>query len=468
MLLEYGRKTIILPLVLASSIILAILSYNYFAQTANQIQQLAIEDLQTNAEIEAYSISNSLSNAISAISSNLEIIANSPSVAEGNISKIQTLLNFGLNSTRDLTDGYYYLDENGRLLTFTGAEKKENSKYIGVDLSYRKYFQVPKENGTMYTSTVIDSNDNVSRMYISVPIATAGDENNPTRSLQTLEGERQSTNRNLTSFNGIVVASIEAKTLGNFLEGQIHPKFGGNVGFIDRDGTIIYSQNQTFIGKNYFEEEFQSYLKSVLKDKEEGFNKIINKSLNLDSGIEEFSFENTSTTIAYEAVNGPNVINNNDEYKSRIGTLFITIPHTLASDVASLIDNQQIANFSIIALIAAIATGIAVMLLRWNETLRKTVNEKTFQLQETVDKLRKANENLEGHDKMQKEFINIAAHELRTPSQAISGNLELIEMAYLPSLFENSTTEEQDMFNEEFENMAKDKNRIQDFKSNLA
>ena len=168
--MDYSRKTIILPVVLASSIILAIFSYNYFTQTANQIQELAINDLQTNAEIEAYSISNSLSNAISAITSNLIIIANSPSTMEGNISKIQTLLDFGLQSTSNLTDGYYYLDNNGRLKTFTGIEKEQNANYRDIDLSHREYFKVPKQNHIPYISTVIDSNDNVPRMYISYPI----------------------------------------------------------------------------------------------------------------------------------------------------------------------------------------------------------------------------------------------------------------------------------------------------------
>src|SRR5215213_5056984 len=36
-------------------------------------------------------------------------------------------------------------------------------------------------------------------------------------------------------------------------------------------------------------------------------------------------------------------------------------------------------------------------------------------------------EKLEAHDKMQKEFINIAAHELRTPTQAILGYSELLQ-----------------------------------------
>jgi signal transduction histidine kinase len=464
--LDYNRRrTIILPIVLASSIILAILSYNYFTQTANQIQELAIDDLQTNAEIEAYSISNSLSNAISAITSNLKLIANSPSTMEGNISEIQTLLNLGLESTSNLTDGYYYLDNNGKLKTFTGIEKEQNAKYRDIDLSHREYFQIPKQNEIPYISTVIDSNDNVPRTYISFPIL----EINQTKLSESESVESQS-NLNLTDFKGVIVASIAAKTLGNFLEGQIHPKFNGDIAFMDRDGIIIYTQNQTYIGKNVFGNEFQSYLKSILKGKAAEFNNIINKALSSESGLDEFNFENTSTTIAYEAVTSIR-INESDEFDNSIGTLFITIPHTLAGDVASIIDNQKITNFSIIALIAAIASAIAVMLLKWNKTLIERVTQKTSQLKETVDKLRKANEDLQLHDNMQKEFINVAAHELRTPSQAISGNLELIEMAYLPSLFEGPSEEEDDDddddTNEEFENLVKDKNKLQQFKSIL-
>jgi signal transduction histidine kinase len=463
--LKYSRKTIILPIVFVSSIILAIFSYNYFTQTADQIQELAISDLQTNTEIEAYSISNSLSNAISAITSNLILIANSPSTMDGNITTIQTLLDIGLDSTRNLTDGYYFLDSSGRLKTFTGIEKDQNTKYRDIDLSHREYFQIPKQSEIPYISTVIDSNDNVPRIYISFPIL----ENNQTR-LSESESESESvesqSNSNSTTFKGVIVASIAAKTLGNYLEGQVHPKFNGDIAFVDRNGTIIYTQNQTYIGKNFFENEFQSYLKSILKGKSAEFNNIISKALDSESGLSEFDFENTSTTIAYDGVAGLK-INENGQLNNNIGTLFITIPHTLAGEVASLIDNQKNTNFLIIAVIAVIASAIAIMLLRWNNTLMRRVNQKTAQLKETVDKLRHANEDLNLHDKMQKEFINVAAHELRTPSQAISGNLELIEMAYLPSLFEGPGVENQSTFDDEFMDLARDKEKLYQFRSGL-
>ena len=39
-----------------------------------------------------------------------------------------------------------------------------------INLGHTDYFQIPKQNGTLYTSPVIESNDNVSRIYILSPI----------------------------------------------------------------------------------------------------------------------------------------------------------------------------------------------------------------------------------------------------------------------------------------------------------
>lgn len=82
-----------------------------------------------------------------------------------------------------------------------------------------------------------------------------------------------------------------------------------------------------------------------------------------------------------------------------------------------------------------------------NEELSDTTIELKKALQEiiTINKrLTEANEQLQVHDKMQKEFINIAAHELRTPTQSIVGYMELIKMRpknfqkYLDPLDRNS------------------------------
>lgn len=149
---------------------MGILSYNYFTQTANQIQNLALNDLQTNSEIEVYSISNILQNSIYFVNSNLERIVNSQSLTNWNITGIQRLLDLALNSTNYIADGYYLLDSNGTLVAFTGIDKEQYAPYKGISLGHRDYFKIPKQNGTVYTSTVIESNDNVPRIYISFPI----------------------------------------------------------------------------------------------------------------------------------------------------------------------------------------------------------------------------------------------------------------------------------------------------------
>jgi signal transduction histidine kinase len=53
--------------------------------------------------------------------------------------------------------------------------------------------------------------------------------------------------------------------------------------------------------------------------------------------------------------------------------------------------------------------------------LQSEVEKRTEQLQIVNDQLLVANKQLKLHDRMQQDFINIAAHEFRTPMQPIIG-----------------------------------------------
>jgi signal transduction histidine kinase len=109
--------------------------------------------------------------------------------------------------------------------------------------------------------------------------------------------------------------------------------------------------------------------------------------------------------------------------------------------VALLIDQQRTFNTILIVVIGAVAAGVALLVLLWNKRLSDIVDIRTSELKTAnhslVDSNRQlghanqqlldANKQLELNDKMQKEFINVAAHELRTPTQAILGYSELFE-----------------------------------------
>ena len=67
-----------------------------------------------------------------------------------------------------------------------------------------------------------------------------------------------------------------------------------------------------------------------------------------------------------------------------------------------------------------------IFLVFWNSSLGKEVKSRTRQLQESNRLLGVTNDHLKERDRMQSEFINIAAHEMRTPIQPILGLSDII------------------------------------------
>jgi signal transduction histidine kinase len=72
-----------------------------------------------------------------------------------------------------------------------------------------------------------------------------------------------------------------------------------------------------------------------------------------------------------------------------------------------------------IILIGVIAFVIAMIILLWNKGLEEVVSQRTADLRKLNNFLLAANERLKVHDQMQKEFLNIASHEMKTPTQTI-------------------------------------------------
>ncbi|HEU5172302.1 MAG TPA: ATP-binding protein, partial [Nitrososphaeraceae archaeon] len=224
------------------------------------------------------------------------------------------------------------------------------------------------------------------------------------------------------TFNGVLVAAISVKSLGTFLQNEMTTSIIGNVGLMDRDGVIIYARNQSLIGNNYMSNEFQSLIPNDIR---ENYNRIIKKGLEGESLAEDLIYNGSTITLSYE----PIVING-----KYLWTLYGSFPHQLASNVGSLIAQQN--NFStlIVVITGSVTFGIIYLILSWNKRLEGEVNIRTGQLKNTNisllksnQLLEKANEQLKVHDRMQKEFINIAAHELRTPIMPILGEVEIIE-----------------------------------------
>jgi len=376
---------------------LALIQYSDFI--SSQIVELAKDDLRRTAAIHAHDLGRSLANKIGSVTSSLEVAVNLPTVQDNEIERARIAINAAQDSTSDLTDFYMWLDGDGSIVWISNINQTTYRTIKGTDLSYRPYFTETRDSLKTYYSSVIDSNDDVTRIYVAQPIVS----------------------KRTGEFLGIMSAGIRVDTLGTVLNSELLPESHSSVGMLDREGTILYSMNHTLIGKNVFDDEFQSLLPAEIKDSFTGY---LKDSLSGGSGQADFSSGGTTSSIAYSPI-----VFDGEQF----ATLYVVTPHQFAGDIGLLVNDQRDFSTAIVMIIAGVAIGKGVLVVMWSRKIEKVVDERTGELRAKTEELKRsydslsiANQQLEVHDRMQKEFINVAAHELRTPTQAILVYAELL------------------------------------------
>lgn len=377
---------VVLVVSVAASI--SAISYEYSLYTSQQIEELAVQEIRSNSDIQAHDLANSFSNKMGDIVDTLQIISQARSVREGNLENAKPMFNQAGDSSPEIIDFYMWLDSEGRLVWLSNINQTAYEQYRNTDLSYRLYFITPQDTHQLYYSSVIDSNDRVARLYITYPILGESEE-----------------------FRGIVAAGLRSDAIGDFLQSQLSPKLQGEVVMLDNTGIVLYSKDPQYVGRNVFGIRFQSLLASSDVETLGAMNEGFTDALAGNEGTKDVTLNGEKATFVYK----PIILEG-----KQFGVLYILTPHAYASNVAGLVEQQKNFSLMLIVITSAAAIGTILVILTWNKRLEQTVNTKTSEL--TV-----ANEQLKAHDKMQREFINIAAHELRTPIQPILGVAEMLE-----------------------------------------
>ena len=400
------RNLGVIAIIIAIAISLSLISYQYSQYSAAQIEEISIRDTRSNAEIQAYNLGNALANKLEDITSLLRIIGASQSIQEADLSAAASVFNEAQLATSDLVDFYMWLDKDGRIVWISNINQTAYEQYRGLDLSYRLYFSEPKATRNVYYSSIVDSNDRINRLYISYPIIgkNVSAQLNPISVTGSSQGG---------DFRGTVVAGIRTDVLGKYLEGQISPNLEGQVGLIDRTGIILYLKNSEYVSKNVFGVKFQSFLQSLGSETIRTISSGLKLGLQGYSGSEEISV-NGKSAFVYT----PILLQGN-----QFGVLYVIAPYSQVAEVTALVENQKNLSMLLIIAIGASSVTAAVVILQWNKNLEKTIARRTALLRE-------ANEQLTVHDKLQREFINIAAHELRTPLQPILGLSQFLESQF--------------------------------------
>jgi signal transduction histidine kinase len=302
---------------------------------------------------------------------------------------------------------------NGSLILLSNDTSQSLGPYAGENLTQRPYFEGPERSGTVYYSSATPSlsNASISHLYVSIPLYSY--QSNGSQTVKT--------------FEGVVGASIVLSTLGKFLQNEISPAVSGSIGMVDPTGVILYSSNQSTIGQNIFGPGIQSELPPGLKAP---LDHILNQSVSGTAGVADISYQGSNTTIAYQPVfvGGPNMTST-----KQFGVVYIIAPDILAGSDAALISQDRTLGLFLLLGIAGLSAAAGVIVIGWNKRLDETVKART------VD-LTAANERLSAYAKAQTDFVNIAAHELRTPTQSIVGYAEILEGAAPTAIQSGSQT----------------------------
>jgi signal transduction histidine kinase len=396
------RIVVMISAIVVAAIIFSVLTYQYYMRNSTEVQNIAVEHIQNTTLVKVSDLTHLLRNKLDLITVNLDLLSSSPEFKDQRIEVGKIMLNVAQKTTANVVDFYNWVDSNGTSIWSSSyANNTADDKFKEFSTASQLYFGRVKDTLAPVYSNRLRLIDGQSGLLIIYPIIDTQN--------QTLI-KNNNTNQ---GFKGAILAGISSRTLDKFLLNQISPLSSANISLIDSNGVMILTGIPKLIDANIFDKKFNLLTERSVVDNKRGRTMIeVMRSaiLNPKTGSTDVVSEGKDLTISYAPV-----ISNGIHYF----TMILILPQTLASSLEDLVVQQR--NFAIAAMVIIVLSSIGIffVITYWNKGLRKVVYIQTKELQETTKKLTY-------HDKLQKEFIDIAAHEFRTPIQSVLGYSEMI------------------------------------------
>lgn len=370
-------------------------------RNSSEVQRIAVEHIQSTTSVKVSDLTHIANNKLDLVTVNLETLSSSQELVDQRVELGKMLLNTAQKTTANVVDFYSWVGRNGTIIwSSSNGNDTVDEKFKVFSTAIQGYFEKIKDTQVPAYSNRIELADGQSGILILYPI---------------IDTQNRTITQNTTNevFNGAILAGISSETLNKFLQSQISPLSSANLSLVDSSGMMILTGMPKLIHANVFDKKYDSSIERSTNNNNREKN-IINvfrsAVLNPRVGTTDVISDGKDVTVSYSPV-----ISNGIHYF----TIILILPHTLASSLDDLVVQQR--NFAIMAMIIIIssALGIFFVITYWNKGLRRVVYIQTKELQETTKKLTY-------HDKLQKEFIDIAAHEFRTPIQSVLGYSEMI------------------------------------------
>ncbi len=332
-------------------------------------------------------LSEHVSSDLRLVTSILQGLSDSVYLQQGELygDRVGTLIGERFNQINNISkiDGLFIADKNN-VITHNKVSEGQRS-FVNIDISLRDYVNETKNTLNPVFSNGFKGIDGTHKIALTFPIL----------------------NRDNGEYLGMV--GVEIPSVGFFARyGNVYDIDSEFLVAYDRNSNYISTPRTNFLGMSIFSDEVQRFF---------NFNDIQNKYYqNVFDGLLFGGY------AIYDFGDGERL---NTGYPVSVdGTskyfVFIIAP---TASVYSDIDGTLSAERSkFILLIAGITAAIVILILflvKLNSILNEQIKRRTKDLEESNKRLKIANEQLNIHDRMQKEFINMTAHELRTPIQPI-------------------------------------------------
>ncbi|HEY7078902.1 MAG TPA: histidine kinase dimerization/phospho-acceptor domain-containing protein, partial [Nitrososphaeraceae archaeon] len=350
--------------------------------TERDIRSNLFSDQKQRQTESTKAISQHINSDLNLVLANLQTVGNYGHVQDGDLSNInvRNLMQDIFLQISPIADRLYIMNQNGTII----MEKVQSGEqtYIGRNISKLAWISKSKADKVPTFSNGYIGLDGVYRIGVSYPII----------------------NRDTGQFVGLVGASIPSvKFFSHY--GNLYDVDFGFLAVYDNKGNYIATPRTHFIGKNFFGSQVQSFFHQN----------------NIQNNLYHTVFSGQHSDAIYNFGSGerlntgyPIFLNGKPTY-----FLFVVTPTSVIyTHVNDVLYTQRIETFSLLVGITVAIAALIIFLIKWNSNLYNEVMKRTSELH-------KANKQLDLNAKSQKDFINIAAHELRTPTQAIVGFAEL-------------------------------------------
>ena len=398
----FSDKVVLLGVI--SIIVIAIASYGLFflIQYDNEksIRESIFEQELERQIKSTNSISQHISSDLRYITSVLQDLADSVYLQNENLSgdKVDKIVDEKFRQLKSVTevDGLLITDKDGIINVHKTSKGLKN--FVNIDLSSRDYMKQTKSSLQPVYSNGFTGIDGKYRIAITYPIVSV------------IDGH----------YIGTAIANLPTidyfKTYGNVE--NIKSQF--LVAFDKLGNLLAVGASKDLVGKNFFGNVTQAFI-----DHNQVLNNLTHSMLAGNDGYALYNYgkgERLNTE-------SPILVGTRPVYFLQV----VTPTDRIYTTINSVLLNEGIKMFSLLTGTTAAIIVLVILLRKWYGMLQNEVRKRTRELNESNEKLMIANESLKKKDEAQNQFINIAAHELRTPIQPILNAIYLLQSANVKS-----------------------------------